>query len=98
MKNLINKILKSKIFVSSTMVSAATAIGGIVQYFFHIIIQKLLPLQYGDGYTLISLSTIIGIPSLALQFVMSHDISMLIHLKDWITLKAYMKKMYFIIT
>lgn len=92
-KTLTNLVLKNPIFVSSAMISIATVAAGLFNFAFNLIISnKLGNQQFGIYYPLISLWSIVTLPTMAFQYLMGKDMSVLTHQKNWSTLKAYLKK------
>ena len=91
--SLFKRLLKSRIFVSSSLISIVSVLIGFVNFLFQLIVGRLLgEKQYGIVGPLVDFSSIISIPAAAIQFIISKDISLMIHQKDWQTLKSYLRK------
>lgn len=96
--SLMKKLLSNKIFVSTSLISIISVGAGLVNFFFQIVISRILGNeQYGVVYPLISLSGIMTLPAAALQLVMSREISVLVHEKRMSELKAYLRQMIILI-
>lgn len=93
-KDLAKSIFTSQVFLSSAMISLVTVATGFLNFLFNLIISnKLGSKQFGEIYPLISLWTIIVLPASAFQYLMSKDMSVFAHKKDWPTFKAYIRKL-----
>lgn len=84
------RLLSSKIFMSSALISITSVGGGLINFLFNVIAGRILGQeQFGIVYPLTSLFMIISLPAMAFQYVVSRDLSMMIHRKDWRGLKRF---------
>ncbi len=88
------KLFDNKIFINSMMISVVSIAVGMINFLFNIIAANILSKEmYGEYTSLYALLMIIVLPSSALQFVMSKEVSILVHENKWGILKAYIARM-----
>lgn len=86
-----SKLLSSRIFMSSALISVASVMGGVINFLFNVIAGRILGQeQFGIVYPLTSLFMIISLPAMAFQYVVSRDLSQMIKQKDWKNLKRFL--------
>jgi O-antigen/teichoic acid export membrane protein len=85
------RLLTSRIFMSSALISIASVAGGLINFLFNIIVGRILgQADFGILYPLTSMFMILSLPAIALQYVISKDISVMIFRKDWKDLKKFL--------
>lgn len=85
------RLLNSRIFMSSALISAASVAGGLINFLFNIIVGRILGQNdFGILYPLTSMFMILSLPAIALQYVISKDVSVMISRKDWRKLKKFL--------